>query len=48
MISILFIHACLTCDRSPYACGEFAQIATSLNFVSNSLLHVCYLLIVYL
>jgi hypothetical protein len=48
MISTLFIHACLAWDRSPYACGYFAQIAASLNFISSSLLHVCYLLMVYL
>jgi hypothetical protein len=48
MISILFIHACLAWDRSPYACCDFAQIATSLNFISSSLLHVCYLLMVFL
>jgi hypothetical protein len=47
-ISILFIYACLVWDWSPYACGDFAQITTSLNFISNSLLHVCYLLMVYL
>jgi hypothetical protein len=48
MISILFIHACLAWDRSPYACGDFAQIATSLNFISSSLLRVGYLSMVYL
>jgi hypothetical protein len=48
MISILFIHACLAWDRSPYACGDFVQIATSLNFISSTLLHICYLLMVYL
>jgi hypothetical protein len=48
MISILFIYACLACDRSPYACGDFAQIATSFNFIYSSLLYVCYLLMVYL
>jgi hypothetical protein len=47
-ISILFIHACLAWDRSSYACGDFAQIATSLNFISSSLLHVCYIIMVYL
>jgi hypothetical protein len=41
MIYILFIYACL-------ACGDFAQIATLLNSISSSLLHVCYLLVVYL
>jgi hypothetical protein len=48
MISILFIYACLAWDQSPYACDDFAQIATSLNFISSSLLHICYLLMVYL
>jgi hypothetical protein len=48
MISILFIYACLAWDRSSYACGDFAQNATSLNLISSSLLHVCYLLMVYL
>jgi hypothetical protein len=48
MISILFIYACLAWDRSPYTCGDLAQIATSLNFISSSLLQVCYLLMVYL
>jgi hypothetical protein len=48
MISILFIYACLAWDRSPYGCGDFAQIATPLNFISSSLLHVCYLLMVHL
>jgi hypothetical protein len=48
MISIFYIHACLAWYWSPYACGDFAQIATSLNFISISLLHVCYLLLVYL
>jgi hypothetical protein len=48
MISIFYIHACLAWYWSPYACGDFAQIATSLNFISISLLHVCYLLMVYL
>jgi hypothetical protein len=48
IISILFIYACLAWERSPYTCGDFAQIATSLNFISSSLLHVCYLLMVYL
>jgi hypothetical protein len=46
MISILFMHVCLAWDRSPYACGDFAQIATSLNFTYSSLIHVCYLLMV--
>jgi hypothetical protein len=40
MISILFIYACLAWDQSPYACVDFAQIATSLSFISSSLLHV--------
>jgi hypothetical protein len=40
MISILFIHACLAWDWSPCACGDFARIATSLNFISSSLVHV--------
>jgi hypothetical protein len=48
MISILFIHACLAWDQSPYACGDLAQIATSLNLISSSLLNVCYLLMIYL
>jgi hypothetical protein len=48
MISILFIYACLVWDRSPYACDDFAQIVTSLNFRSSFLLHVCYILMVYL
>jgi hypothetical protein len=48
MIYILFIYTCLAWERSPYACGEFAQIARSLNLISSSLLHVCYLLMVYL
>jgi hypothetical protein len=46
MISILFMYACLAWERSPYACRDFAQIATSLNLISSSLLHVCYLLMV--
>jgi hypothetical protein len=46
MVSILFIYACLAWDRNPYACGDFAQIATSLNLISSSLPHVCYLLMV--
>jgi hypothetical protein len=46
MISILFMHACLAWDRSPYACGDFTQSATLLNLISSSLLHVCYLLMV--
>jgi hypothetical protein len=45
MISILFIYACLAWDGSPYACGDFAQIATSLDLISSYLLHVCYLLL---
>jgi hypothetical protein len=48
MIYILFIYVCLAWDQSPYACGDFAQIATSFSFISSSLLHVCYLLMVYL
>jgi hypothetical protein len=48
MISILFIYACLAWDRSPYACGDFAQIVTLLNLISSSLVHVCYVLMVYL
>jgi hypothetical protein len=44
----MFIYDCLAWDQSPYTCGDFAQIATSFNFISNSLLHVCYLLVVYL
>jgi hypothetical protein len=48
MIYVLFIYVCLTWDRSPYACGDFAQISSWLNFISNSLIHVCYLLMVYL
>jgi hypothetical protein len=46
MISVLFIYACLGWDRSPFACGDLAQIAASLSFKSSSLLHVCYLLMV--
>jgi hypothetical protein len=48
MIYILFIYACLAWDQSPCACGEFAQIDTSLNLISSSLLHVCYLLMAFL
>jgi hypothetical protein len=48
MISILFIYACLAWDRRPYACGDISQIVTSLNFIFSSLLHVCYLLMIYL
>jgi hypothetical protein len=48
MISVLFIYVCLAWDQSPYACGHLAQIASSLNFTSSSLLHVNYLLMVYL
>jgi hypothetical protein len=48
MISILFMHAYLAWDWSPYAYGDFAQFATLLNFIYSSLLHVCYLLVVYL
>jgi hypothetical protein len=48
IISILFIHACLAWDQSPYACDDFVQIATSLNFISSSLIYVYYLLMVYL
>jgi hypothetical protein len=44
MISILFICVCLAWDQNPYACGDLAQIASSLNFVSSSLLHIYYLL----
>jgi hypothetical protein len=46
MISILFIDACLAWDQSSYVYGDLAQIATSLNSISSSLLHVCYLLMV--
>jgi hypothetical protein len=28
MIYVLFIYACLSWDQSPYACGDFAQIAS--------------------
>jgi hypothetical protein len=28
MISVLFIYACIVWERSPYACGDFAQIAS--------------------
>jgi hypothetical protein len=48
MISILIIYACLAWDWNPYDYGDFAQIATLLNFISSSLLHVCYLFMVYL
>jgi hypothetical protein len=48
MIYILFIYACLVWEWSPYACGKFAHITTSLNFISSSLLHVCYRIMVYL
>jgi hypothetical protein len=48
MISILFIYTCLAWDRSPYACGDLAQMALYLNFISSSLLHVYYILMVYL
>jgi hypothetical protein len=48
MIYILFIHAYFAWDQSPYACGDFAQIPTALDFISSALLHICYLLMVYL
>jgi hypothetical protein len=46
MVSILFIYVCLPWDRSSYTCGDFAQIATSLNLISSSLIYVYYPLMV--